>query len=186
MQRVRLNLRYWRTENKIWRAFVELSTKQKNRLRITKLCEWAGINLSTFYRHYQGVEDLARRMELKVLTEFEMLLKQPNPKKINPEKTLAKVLIFIYQRREVFEKVVRNYEIEILIKMMRMLENLIAEDWRRLSNWRRMYEVFGFEVVAEVLVWGEMEEFKIEELERHLGNLIYLYQTAKERLGYLR
>lgn len=57
------NQRYYETRRRIEAAFLELlGEKEWNRITISELCKRAQIHRTTFYGHYQDIDDLMRQM----------------------------------------------------------------------------------------------------------------------------
>lgn len=71
-----MDIRGQRTQQLIENTFLELLRDMcAARITVTQLCRRAGINRSTFYKHYLDVPDLHSRMEDQVLQDFEEFLK---------------------------------------------------------------------------------------------------------------
>lgn len=65
------DLRVIKTKKAIKQTFLkELSKKDISKIRITKLCEKAMINKSTFYKHYQDIDDLLRQIQNELIDEL--------------------------------------------------------------------------------------------------------------------
>ena len=63
---IKNNARYKISSEKIETAFLSLLTKYKYEdISINKICERAGINRSTFYTHYDDINDLIIKIEAK-------------------------------------------------------------------------------------------------------------------------
>lgn len=57
-----------------------LATTTIQKISVTQLCEEAGINRATFYRHYGSQYDVLQEMELQMLDDIQMMLKETDPK----------------------------------------------------------------------------------------------------------
>ena len=69
------DLRVLRTRQKIYRCFLDLRRKKPiEEIRITDLCEKAGINRATFYHHYQDIYALSDEMENTVIERYQQKL----------------------------------------------------------------------------------------------------------------
>lgn len=70
-----MDIRGKRTREAIEKAFLELlREKPAGRITVTELCQIAGINRATFYKHYLDVPDLQIALEQGVLRDFEAFL----------------------------------------------------------------------------------------------------------------
>lgn len=69
------DLRVLRTRQKIYRCFLDLRRKKPiEEIRITDLCEKAGINRATFYHHYEDIYALSDEMEYSVIERYQQKL----------------------------------------------------------------------------------------------------------------
>ena len=73
-----MDLRIIKTKKNIKNSFLALrSDHPLKKIRVTKLCETAMINKSTFYKHYQDVYDLSEKIEnetiFSILNNFQRL-----------------------------------------------------------------------------------------------------------------
>lgn len=77
-----------------------LKEKRIEQISISKLCENAGINRSTFYKHYMNQYDLLNNIEKKVLDKMidylDMFIENNNTK------TLELMLIYIQENKNIF------------------------------------------------------------------------------------
>ncbi|EOR28221.1 transcriptional regulator [Clostridium sartagoforme AAU1] len=77
-----------------------LKEKRIEQISISKLCENAGINRSTFYKHYMNQYDLLNNIEKKVLDKMidylDMFIENNNTK------TLELMLIYIQENKIFF------------------------------------------------------------------------------------
>lgn len=71
------DLRILRTRDKIYRCFLEMRRKKSiEDIRITELCEKAGINRATFYHHYQDIYALSDELEYGVIDRYQQNLNE--------------------------------------------------------------------------------------------------------------
>ena len=66
-----MDLRVKKTKESIRRVYLE-EKKDKNisEIRVTRLCQLANINKTTFYKHYKDIYDLADQIENQVIAEI--------------------------------------------------------------------------------------------------------------------
>lgn len=74
------------TREKIYTAFVQLAkNKPVQEMKVSELCREAGINRSTFYLHYQDMDELIDEIKIQNIQRFieEVKQKRRSPKDIN-------------------------------------------------------------------------------------------------------
>ena len=98
---INFNQRYQSTEDKIQRAlFSLLKFRNYNDISIKELCYEAGINRSSFYAHYQDVNDLMIKIEQK-LSKNIMSIFSPNI--VWDEEIFVKLFEFLYQNKDFYK-----------------------------------------------------------------------------------
>ncbi|MFQ9587794.1 MAG: TetR/AcrR family transcriptional regulator [Mediterraneibacter gnavus] len=101
----------------IQRVFLEL-LKEKPIAKITvkEICERAEINRSTFYKHYQDVYDLMKKLENEAIEEFEKLLDSYAQNEIIP--ALVTLLNSLQEHREFLAPLIANSSKDDFIKRL--------------------------------------------------------------------
>lgn len=64
------DLRYIKTEKLITECYIELQRKSKGSVKIVDLCKMAMINKTTFYAHYECMEDLHKHICRRTIEEL--------------------------------------------------------------------------------------------------------------------
>ena len=77
-----------------------LKEKPFNRITVTELVKKAGINRSTFYKHYLDIPDLLEQTETSLLEELRELIRGPWESIEELENTTATILTYIKQHGE--------------------------------------------------------------------------------------
>lgn len=86
------NQRYKENEQKIIHCFIELLNQMDiSQITIRMICEKAGINRTTFYKHYQDIFDLLEKLEKKMNNEIYSEAKN----KVNSESLFISIDFFI-------------------------------------------------------------------------------------------
>lgn len=68
------NSNYHRIERLIVNAFINLSSqKHYSQISVTELCDTAGINRTTFYKHYRGTWEIKDHISKDIVDSFERL-----------------------------------------------------------------------------------------------------------------
>lgn len=94
---ITFNQRYQSTEEKIEKAlFTLLGVRKYDDISIKELCYEAGINRSSFYAHYQDINDLMMKTEKRLSQEIEKIFK---PNEEWTETVFAKLFQFLYDNR---------------------------------------------------------------------------------------
>lgn len=70
------------------------------RISVTKLCEAADINRSTFYQHYTDIYALLRDIEEDLLTETDRLCKRILQASLTPEAVMEQIFLYIHENRD--------------------------------------------------------------------------------------
>ena len=95
------NLRYQTTEEKIQRALSSLlKFKKYNDISIKEICYEAGINRSSFYAHYQDINDLMIKTEQSISKKMQEIFK---PNQIWDESIFTKLFEFMYQNKNFYK-----------------------------------------------------------------------------------
>ena len=84
------------TKSIILEAFLSLlQIKSANRITVTELVAKAGINRSTFYKHYLDIPDLLEKTELALLETLRAMIREQLRSTNDLEYSLAQFLAFI-------------------------------------------------------------------------------------------
>lgn len=98
---ISFNLRYQSTEDKIQKAlFSLLKFRKYNDIAIKEICYEAGINRSSFYAHYQDINDLMIKTEMRLSKTIEQIF---NPNTIWNEAVFVKLFEFLYENRDFYK-----------------------------------------------------------------------------------
>jgi len=140
-----MDLRIVKTRKSIRAAFLELRTNNAlEKIKVTKLCELALINKSTFYKHYQDIYALSEEIEnetiLSIMNSFEHI----NSLFTDPE-GFMKGLYYAFKTHEELIMILFSGRMNILIdKVERQL--IIHYPW--------ISKMPEKEIVLAFLLWG--------------------------------
>lgn len=96
-----LRVRY--TQSVIQNAFLELlCDKPVNRIAVKEVCEKAGINRGTFYKHYLDCYDLMDKLEQRAIADFDAVL--ASAKDVGEEKAMLAVLRTVQDNRDMVSR----------------------------------------------------------------------------------
>lgn len=173
------NRRFKKTEEAILKVFFEediyIGTKE--------MAAKAGVARSTFYHHHRAVKEIVPDYKRYILRRYTRvtngLLRQ---KGVKMRTVYAKTLIFITQNRRVFEILLRSGEASVMKEMLFKIEVRLVKQMRLSRGARKIFMIYVGEVVELINGWCE-RGFSEKEIGELLDDIMYLTDTAKERLG---
>ncbi len=112
-QRIKLTKRLFRDA-----LLTLLKKKPLQKINISELCQTAGLNRATFYRHYALPQDILNEMQAEIIAETRELSSIPkNPRELRM--IIVKICNLLERRAEVI-KVIIEYDFEFeLIKIFK-------------------------------------------------------------------
>lgn len=117
-------------KHKIQETFFSLlQTTSAKKITVSKLCETCKISRSTFYLHYDNVDDLTDYLEKELLYRIEKILKQEQhiPLEEVHNKTFSDLLVYIESRKKEFLFLIsKEYEFEFIPKLQAQIEKLLT------------------------------------------------------------
>lgn len=91
------NQRYQSTEDRIEKAlFSLLKIRKYNDITIKEICYEAGINRSSFYAHYQDINDLMIKTEQKLSKNIVDIF---NPNQVWDKQVFENLFVFLYENK---------------------------------------------------------------------------------------
>ena len=100
------DLRVVKTKRIVQASLMELmSRKELSKITVSEICENAGINRKTFYRHYRTTADVISELESDLLGEFSGVLKSSI---LNVEATLRAISSAVEKRRGYFSRLLKH------------------------------------------------------------------------------
>ena len=146
------------------------------------LARRAHISRSTLYRHHPSLRSIPKDYEnylLRAYTYRIRALLRKNP----PLKALIfRTLVFIHNHRLIFTALFKDNHKEIIKKMFNKLKPCILKEWGYAGDAGRLYKIYQNEVLGVIETWSE-HNFSTKELERVLGDILYLTDTTPKRLS---
>lgn len=102
------NQRFQSTEQKIQEAlFSLLRFKKYNDISMKEICYEAGINRSSFYSHYQDINDLMIKTEKRLSSEISKIF---DPQKEWNEEVFVKLFNFLYKNKDFYKSYLETNE----------------------------------------------------------------------------
>ncbi|WP_162150619.1 TetR/AcrR family transcriptional regulator [Acholeplasma equifetale] len=157
------------TKRQIRMALVELLERYNmNEISVTKLCEVADVNRTTFYRYYRNVVDVYEELENSIIHELDKTLET-----LIVEIPLNQAEAFI---KELFDQIKNNFsDFKILFKdkffivfqnkvveMIYRYNNLLLSSTDPLFNEKFNYMVYGSIELVKKWLFGEIHKTSAE------------------------
>lgn len=171
--------RFYETEKAIFQSVTKEGTEEIGKILIA-----AKISRATFYRHHGAVYLIERDYE-ELVGAWVRGLVEDGEKSVEDSKGLRKIyfdmLVFIYKNRELFQYFLARENMRVYNILMREVGPVVLGVWR--ARWMEaVYDIYAGEVVGVLIRWG-MGGHEEGEMMRVLDDIMYLTETAKERLG---
>lgn len=99
-----------------------LKTKPLDKINIVELCKEAGINRTTFYRHYELPKDILYEMQAEFMEEMSNSLKKPQT-----EHDLEQILIYLQDHSNLVTLFIRYNSDDEWTEMFRTLHHDICD-----------------------------------------------------------
>ena len=116
-----------------------LAEKPLDKIHVNELCREAGINRTTFYRHYQMPQDVLTELEQELVGEILAGISSKRPDTVAEARKMLEVLcVRIYERAELFRVLFRYSGDE---DMRRRLNDFYNQLWELHKTDPRMAEV---------------------------------------------
>lgn len=170
-----MDLRIVKTRNSIREAFLELRAQNPlEKIKVTRLCEIAQINKTTFYKHYQDIYALSEEIEdetiLSIMDSFEFM----NSLLTDPEEFM-KGLYYTFMSHEELIMILFSGRLDILISKV---ERRLIVHYPQISSRAEL------EIMLSFVLWGAshvLMESKYEETVL----LNTLTMATKQILSYI-
>ena len=168
--------RFRKTEEAIFRVFFDGEDGAK--LSVNEITARIGVDRATFYRHHRAVCEIEEDYEKYIFKKYGKLIEKIKEKKgIDLRRLYYETLIFILHNKRLFEMLMSRRNLRVVGEMIGVLRSEV----RLPNNSERVFMVYTGEVVGLIMDWG-IEGFKEAEIVKLLNNIIYLTDTARERL----
>lgn len=179
MERGMNHRRYRKTEETILRVFFDENQKG---ISMQKMAKKAGLGRSTMYTHHHAIREIIPDYERYMLVEFQTIERRKMRVKNTQLRSLyLDLLLFILRNRKVFEMFLRYGDRNIYVMMIKKLETKIINFARLPSNSEKLFAIYTNEVVGVIEGWGK-SGFSENEVEKVLGDIMYLTETCRDRL----
>ena len=173
--------RYQNSEKKIYQAIEEfLAESPSTKMTVSNICRLAKIKRSTFYRHFDNIEDAARACLLSIVNEF----RETSARILdNASFELLFYLIFMHfsKHHRLYVRLLGNWDFSYFHQIALVLEQVITKHWLKIQPkltkraQEQLFDIFTFRLIQELKIWYSidgMNEDKIIVHTRRLTNLI--------------
>lgn len=169
---------YYRAEQTrevIRKAFFELLKDRPVRdITVSGICEKAGLNRATFYKHYRSAEDIIRELEKQQLDQFRSLMETGD---IFSETFIGRVLDLINENKQINDIARERFFSDAFISEMAAIAKEYAfADWRKKMPKATDREV---ELALTVSIYATLQvvakeagKYDRAAVVRYIGNMI--------------
>lgn len=174
--------RYRRTEE----AIIEVLLKSREMPSTRELTRKARISRSTLYRHHRAMPAIIPDYEKEILRRYRRIIRKlSRQRSIELKRVYLRTLFFIMRYKRVFRILFQHEGGRVVEKMVMELQGKIMVACSLPKNSEMTIRIYAKEVTGVVEEWGE-GKFAEEEITRVLGDIMYLTETMRQRLGVLR
>lgn len=176
------NRRFRKTEEAIFRVV----NSEDYYIGTEMMAKKAGIARSTFYHHHKTVRNILPDYKQYLMRKYSRLInKLLRNNKLHVRAMYMNMLIFMIQHKKVFELLVKHNEAIIVHEMIVQMREKLVKAMRLPVNGDRMFMIYASEVAALICEWVNTG-MSMDRVEGLLGDIIYLTETARNRLSPMR
>lgn len=174
--------RYRRIEAKIQNTIDTLMISGDITTKVTEFCVLAEINHTTFYSHYENISAafLIRDKTVKQNLKNYLVSSRQEIRIL-----YLRMFRYIKNHETYFRGTIKRRNIGALQTLMETIKPAVVDKWDCINRTKtdHIYYIFTFEVTCEYSKWIECENFDVEKVDGHVKRLMYLTETAVQRLG---
>ena len=173
--------RYQKTETAILTTLAKILEENPRLISLnpSDLARRARISLSTFYRHYNTIEEMLIAYESKLVLKFESSLHFRRVKTL--KNTMQFTLVFIIKYKRFFKIAFCRGDQNLLRRIFEVLKPKIITSCHWSKNQDQLFDICFYELYGLLEDWSE-GAFKEKEIFSITNNIIYLLKSAPARL----
>ena len=173
--------RYQKTETAILTTLAKILEENPRLISLnpSDLARRARISLSTFYRHYNTIEEILIAYERKLVLKFESSLHFRRVKTL--KNTMQFTLVFIIKYKRFFKIAFCRGDQNLLRRIFEVLKPKIITSCHWSKNQDQLFDICFYELYGLLEDWSE-GAFKEKEIFSITNNIIYLLKSAPARL----
>ncbi|MBR3252686.1 TetR/AcrR family transcriptional regulator [Candidatus Saccharibacteria bacterium] len=151
--------RYKKTEEKLLSVFFDARYDT-----MEQIAKRAGVTRSTIYTHHRSVMKILPDWEAYILEEYRLFLRR---------RDYLEMLVFILNYQKYFEVFLKFGDRGIIMKIIFEVLGIQEPE--------KVLKIMASEIAEIIFEWGE-KGFSKDEIEMVLADIVYISNTAKERL----
>lgn len=174
------NIRHQETEERIQKSMLDLlEQKPLKDITVRELCETAQINKATFYRHYQDIYELVRRMEKNIHSGLMQLLDKRRERLLTEligEEELSAIISYVGGHAAFYREYLKTgYDTFLDERFQYLWESFFVPRFQLVgvTSERRMQYYYRFwqsGMVTTILYWLETGQ---QELPQELAAILW-------------
>ena len=175
--------RFHKTEEAIFSALKELIEEHPTTLSIrpTDLAKRSKIAASTFYRHYETIDDAIKYHERNLERRFRFLLRTKMQENLDLRQSIQKIIYFIYQNRDYFATALCRGSHRAFNNLFLAIKPKICHACHLPKNSELIFMVCLGEIYVLVEKWYK-DSFDLDKVPELTEDILYLLKTARNHL----
>ena len=175
--------RYYKTEKAIFDALgtLLLENPMTVSLHPTELARRSKIAPSTFYRHFPTIDEAIKYRERNMMRRFRFMVKSLRENHPTLRQCIERVILFIYSNQRFFDVCLTQGNRKTLEFIFEILKPKIYKTCHLPKNSERMLKICFNEIYSLIDEWHK-ESFNEEKIKDLINEILYLLETAKQRL----
>ena len=146
-----MDRRIRKTKNSIKNLLLQLMEKDPaNRITVTEICNILDINRSTFYSHYEGIDDVLYEIEDELMDEIIIKARNQGRKEFNV--VLSEISSNISMNKHTYQILVKSYEAHFVQKLGLTVSSLLALETKK-DSWQPKLE-HSYDYIRAFMVSG--------------------------------
>ena len=182
----RNDVRFLKVQEKLEHALAKFLRKNYvARLCVPDLSREAKVWDSTFYDHYDNLDDAITQFSHKYDSNIKDLRHEVSRQNCSLEIAYAKILHFIYKNRDYYRTSFRCQNPTPIFSIITIFRPIIMKGWSNfnLDLLEFCFRILTAEVYAVIGFWGTKEKFNKDRISYYANYLARLSQNSAKRLS---
>lgn len=176
-ERKMANERFFKTEKAIFIAYCKLRDYPSAK----KIAQRAKISRATLYRHHRKVAKIPEDYEKYLLEKYHKTMRGFVKKEAKIRILYFRALVFMMNNKDIILALFQEGRKEIIKNMADRLKDRVVNEWKIGGDLSKMFSIYKNEIVGVIEDWAE-QDFSEKKLNKTLDDIVYLTQTARQRL----
>ena len=152
-------------------------------LQVAELSNDTNVYASTFYDHYQHIDDAFKKFEHQMEPALKALKKESE--NLSLENVYRKILFFISKNQKYYDAILARKDAIPLLQIADIFRPILCQKW---SNYNKnlneqIFQIFAWEFCGVICHWGTKEKFSQDKIDYYATKLTKLTKTACARLA---